>query len=131
MISIESLWERPGTGKKDKKGSNGNFAEKGDRALKNIDTQKEVLKIIVKGESYAPEVSYIEEKVKKNMIDLSLLNQKKPVFNEVRLVQGSVNRVTVLDGNGITEDTNDDTKSQPISFEIQCIVSKSTISCFF
>ncbi len=56
-------------------------------------------------------------------MDLTLLNKKIPVFSDVRLVRGSVNRVTVLDNNGITEDTNDDIKSQPISFEIQCIVN--------
>ncbi len=123
LISIESLWEPPRPGNKDKKSSKGFIIEKGDRALENIDTQKEVLKIIVKGESHAPEVSYIEKKVKKNMMDLTLLNQKKHVFSEVRLVQGSVNRVTVLDSNGITEGTNDDIKSRPISFEIQCIAN--------
>ena len=41
----------------------------GDVALKNIDTRKKVLMIIVKGESYAPQVSYIEQRIKKNMMD--------------------------------------------------------------
>ncbi|MHC4453620.1 MAG: hypothetical protein ACYSWS_02870, partial [Planctomycetota bacterium] len=123
LISIESLWDLPKSGKKDKTGSNGFFAEKGDLTFKNIDTPKEVLMIIVKGESYAPEVSYIDQKVKKNLVDLTLLNKKIPVFSEVRLVQGSVNHVAVFDNNGVDENTNDDIKSRPISFEIQCIVN--------
>ncbi len=131
LVSIESLWDLPKSGKKDNAGNKGFFEEKGDMTFKNADTPKEVLIIIVKGESYAPEVSYIEKRVINTMTDLTLLNQKIPVFSDVRLVQGSVNRVTVLDNNGIEEDTNDDIKNQPISFEIQCIVSKSTISCFF
>ncbi len=123
LISIESLWDLPRSGKNGRKSSKGIFSEKGDIALKDIDSQKEVLMIIVKGESYAPEVSYIEKRIKKTMIDLTLLNQKKPVFSDVRLVQGSVNRVTVLDNNDITEDMNDNIKSRPIAFEIQCIAN--------
>ncbi len=123
LISIESLWDLPKSGRKDKTGSNAFSTEKADMTFKKIDTPKEVLMIIVKGESYAPEVSYIEQKVKKTMADLTLLNQKKPVFSDVRLVQGSVNHVTVLENNGIAENTNDDIKTRPISFEIQCIVN--------
>ncbi len=123
LISIETLWDLPRSGNNGRKSSKGVFAEKGDIALKDIDSQKEVLMIIVKGESYAPEVSYIEKRIKKTMIDLTLLNQKKPVFSDVRLVQGSVNRVTVLDNNDITEDMNDNIKSRPIAFEIQCIAN--------
>jgi type IV pilus assembly protein PilM len=123
LVNIESVWDLPNYGKKDKAGGKGVFVTKGEMTFKNDDKPKETLRIIVKGESYAPKVSYIEEKVKKPIANLTLLNQQIPVFSNVTLVQGSVKHVTVLENNGTEEDANGDTQSQPISFEIKCIAN--------
>jgi hypothetical protein len=123
LVNIESVWDLLNSGKKDKVGGKGGFVTKGEIAFKNDDKPKETLRIIVKGESYAPNVSYIEEKVKNPIVNLTLLNQQIPVFSNVTLVQGSVKHVTVLENNGIEEDANGDTQSRPISFEIQCIAN--------
>jgi hypothetical protein len=117
LLSIESLWGIPEAGKKERTSSKNFFGGKGATTTKNIDTSKEVLIIRIKGESYVPEVSYIEERVKTPIANLTLFDQKKPAFSDVRLVQGSVRHVAVPD----KQDTAD-IKSTPISFELQCIV---------
>ena len=122
LLSIESLWGIPEAGKKERASSKDFFGEKGATASKSIDTLKEVLIIRIKGESYAPEVSYIEEKVKKPIANLILSDHKTPVFSDVRLVQGSVYHVAVPDKKDMAEDTAGDIKSTPICFELQCIV---------
>jgi len=119
LLSIESLWGIPEAGKKERTSSKDFFGGKGATTSKNIDTSKEVLIIRIKGESYAPEVSYIEEKVKKPIANLTLSDQKTPAFSDVRLMQGSVYHVAVPD----KKDMAGDIKSTPISFELQCIVS--------
>jgi Tfp pilus assembly PilM family ATPase len=118
LLSVESLWGIPEAGNKERTSSKDFFEGKGATTSKNIDTSKEVLIIRIKGESYAPEVSYIEEKVKKPIANLTLSDQEIPVFSDVRLVQGSVYHVAVPD----IKDTADDIKSTPICFELECIV---------
>ncbi|MBT3881517.1 MAG: pilus assembly protein PilM [Candidatus Scalindua sp.] len=118
LLSIESLWGIPEAGNKERASSKDFFGGKGATTSKNIDTSKEVLIIKIMGESYAPEVSYIEEKVKKAIANLTLADQKKPVFSDVRLVQGSVYHVVIPD----KKNAADDIKSTPICFELQCIV---------
>ncbi len=117
LLSIESRWGIPESGKKEKADSKDFFGKKGATTSKTIDTSKEVLIIRIKGESYAPEVSYIEEKVKKPIASLVLTDQKTPAFRDVRLMQGSVRRVAVLDEKERAGDI-----SAPICFELQCIV---------
>ncbi len=124
LISIESLWDLPKSGKNDKTSDDTFIKGKRDmKSNKNIAASKKVLMVIIKGESYAPEVSHIEQNVKNSMVDLTQPNQIKPVFSDVKLVQGSVNRVTVLDNNNIEIKNNGFTSNQPISFEIQCTVN--------
>ena len=124
LVSIESLWDIPHFDKKERVSSKGFFEKKEESTSnKNIDTSKEVLIISIRGESYAPKVSYIEEKVKKPIEKLTLSDQKLPAFIDVRLVQGSVQHVSDTDKKYISENTADGIKSQPISFEIQCIVN--------
>jgi len=118
LLSIESLWGIPEADKKERRSSKDFFGEKEATASKSIDTSKEVLIIRIKGESYAPEVSYIEEKVKTPIANLTLSDQNIPAFSDVRLVQGSVHHVTLPD----KKDMAGDIKSAPISFELQCIV---------
>ncbi|KHE93521.1 MAG: pilus assembly protein PilM [Candidatus Scalindua rubra] len=118
LLSIESLWGVPEAGKKERKSSKDFFGKSEATTSKNVDTSKEALIIRIKGESYAPEVSYIEEKVKKPIAKLTLSGQNIRAFSDVRLVQGSVHRVTVPG----KKETADDIKSTPISFELQCIV---------
>jgi hypothetical protein len=118
LLSIESQWGIPEAGNKERTSSKDFFEGKGATTSKNIDTSKEVLIIRIKGESYAPEVSYIEEKVKKPIANLTLSDQEIPVFSDVRLVQGSVYHVAVPD----IKDTADDIKSTPICCELECIV---------
>jgi hypothetical protein len=122
LLSIESLWGIPEAGKKDRTSSKDFFGGKGATLSKNIDMLKEVLIIRIKGESYAPEVSYIEEKVKKPIANLTLSDHKTPVFSDVRLVQGSVYHVAIPDKKDMAEGTVGDIKSTPICFELQCIV---------
>ncbi len=122
LLSIESLWGIPEAGKKERTSSKDFFGEKEAIASKNIDMLKEVLIIRIKGESYAPEVTYIEEKVKKPIANLTLSDHKTPVFSDVRLVHGSVYHVAVPDKKDMAEDTAGDIKSTPICFELQCIV---------
>ncbi|MCR4290838.1 MAG: pilus assembly protein PilM [Candidatus Scalindua sp.] len=118
LLSIESLWGVPDAGKKERASSKDFFGKSEATTSKNIDTSNEVLIIRIKGESYAPEVSYIEEKVKKPIANLTLSGQNIPAFGDVRLVQGSVHHVAVPD----KKEMADDIKSTPISFELQCIV---------
>jgi hypothetical protein len=124
LVSIESLWGIPHSDKKERVSSKGFFEKKEESTSNNdIDTSKEVLIISIRGESYASKVSYIEEKVKKPIEELTLSDQKLPAFIDVRLVQGSVQHVRDTDKKHISENTADGIKSQPISFEIQCIVN--------
>ena len=123
LLSIESLWSLPGTGKKERLSSKGFFEKKEKKTSNNIDTSKEVLIISIKGESYAPEVLYIEEKVKKPIENLTLFKQKLPAFSDVRVVKGSVNHVKVMGKKDVSENSSDSIRNQPISFEIQCIVN--------
>ncbi|MGR3293916.1 MAG: pilus assembly protein PilM [Candidatus Scalindua sp.] len=119
LLSIESLWGIPEAGKKERTSSKDFFGGKVAATSKNIDTSKEVLIVRIKGESYASEVSYIEERVKTPIAKLTLSDQKKPAFSDVRLVQGSVHHVAVPD----KQDMAVDIKRTPISFELQCIVN--------
>ncbi len=118
LLSIESLWEVPEADNQEMTSSKGFFRNKEAAAFKEIDTSKEVLIIRIKGESYAPEVSYIEKKVKTPIADLTLSDQSIPAFSDVRLVRGSVHHVVIPD----KKDIDVDIKSTPISFELQCIV---------
>ncbi|GAX61412.1 acyl carrier protein phosphodiesterase [Candidatus Scalindua japonica] len=119
LLSIESLWGKPEVGKNKRISSKDFFGKKEATTSKNIDTSKEVLIIKIKGESYAPEVSYIAEKVVKPLEELILSDQEAPVFSDVRLVQGSVHHVIVSDNKNMV----DNIKSAPIRFELQCIVN--------
>ncbi len=119
LLSIESLWGTPEVDKKERTSSKDFFGNKETTTAKKIDTSKEVLIIRIKGESYAPELSYIEEKVKKPITNLTLSGHNIPTFSDVRLVQGSVHHITVSD----RKDIDGDIKSTPISFELQCIVN--------
>ena len=118
LLSIESLWGIPEAGKKERTSSKEFFGKSEDAISKTIDTSKKVLIIRIKGESYAPEVSYIEEKVKPPIVNLTLSGQKTPAFSDVRLVQGSVHHTIVPD----KKDSADNIKGTPICFELQCIV---------
>ena len=118
LLSIESIWGIPEVDKKERASSKDFFGNKETTNFKEIDTSKEVLIIRIKGESYAPEVSYIEKKVKIPIADLTLSDQSIPTFSDVRLVRGSVHHVVILD----KKDIDVDIKSTPISFELQCIV---------
>ena len=118
LLSIESLWGIPEADKKERTSSKDFFGEKEVIASKSIDTSKEVLIIRIKGESYAPEVSYIEEKVKTPIANLTMSDQNIPAFSDVRLVQGSVHHIALPN----KKDKVGDIKSTPISFELQCIV---------
>ncbi len=118
LLSIESIWGIPEVDKKERASSKDFFGNKETTISKEIDTSKEVLIIRVKGESYAPEVSYIEEQVKKPIADLTLSDQSILAFSDVRLVQGSVCHIAVTD----KKDIDGEIKSAPISFELQCIV---------
>jgi hypothetical protein len=118
LLSVESLWGIPEAGNKERTSSKDFFGGEGATTSKNIDTSREVLIIRIKGESYAPEVSYIEEKVKNPIANLTLSDQEIPAFSDVRLVKGSVCHVAIPD----KKDTADDIKSTPICFELECIV---------
>ena len=118
LLSIESLWGIPEADKKERTSSKDFFGDKEAIASKSIDTSKEVLIIRIKGESYAPEVSYIEEKVKTPIANLTMSDQNIPAFSDVRLVQGSVHHIALPN----KKDKVGDIKSTPISFELQCIV---------
>ena len=118
LLSIESLWGIPEAGKKERTSSKEFFGKSEDAISKTIDTSKKVLIIRIKGESYAPEVSYIEEKVKPPIVNLTLSGQKTPAFSDVRLVQGSVHHTVAPD----KKDSADNIKGTPICFELQCIV---------
>ncbi len=118
LLSIESQWGIPEAGKKERTSSKDFFGKKETTASKTIDTSREALIIRIKGESYAQEVSYIEQKVKTPIANLTLSDKKIPAFCDVRLVQGSVYHVAVPDN----KDMDDVMEGTPISFELQCIV---------
>jgi hypothetical protein len=70
----------------------------------------------IKGESYDPKMSYIEEMVKKPLEDLKLFGQQVPSFRNVEFVQGSVRHVDTLKKESESEDLDVDQKIRPIAF---------------
>lgn len=123
LSSIESLWGFPATDKISRVSSKGFFEKTEKNIAKNTGLSKEVLILSIKGESCAPEISYIEERVKGPLRDMVLSGRKEPVFSDVRLVQGTVRHVKIMGNKDVSEENVDGINHQPISFEIQCIVN--------
>lgn len=90
---------------------------------KDADGPKRELIMSIKGESYDPKMSYIEEMVKKPLEDLKLFGQQVPAFRNVEFVQGSVHHVDTLKKESESEDLNVDQKIRPIAFEIRWVVN--------
>jgi type IV pilus assembly protein PilM len=91
---------------------------------KNADGAKREVIISIKGESYDPRISYIEEMVKKPLEDLMLSGQQVPSFRNVEIVKGSVHHVDLLEKKDEPDDLNVDQNIRPISFEIRWVVNK-------
>jgi hypothetical protein len=92
---------------------------------KEADGSKRELIMSIKGESYDPKMSYIEEMVKKPLEDLKLFGQQVPSFRDVEFVQGSVRHVDTLKKESESEDLNVDQKIRPIAFEIRWVVNET------
>jgi Tfp pilus assembly PilM family ATPase len=92
---------------------------------KDADGSKRELIMSIKGESYDPKMSYIEEMVKKPLEDLKLFGQQVPSFRDVEFVQGSVRHVDTLKKESESEDLNVDQKIRPIAFEIRWVVNET------
>jgi type IV pilus assembly protein PilM len=89
----------------------------------NTDGSKKELVMIIKGESYDPSISYIEEKVKKPLEGLKLSGQQTPAFRNVEIVQGSIHHVDSLKMTSGPDDLNSNQYIRPIAFEIQWVVN--------
>ncbi|MEE8190915.1 MAG: hypothetical protein V3T79_04890, partial [Candidatus Scalindua sediminis] len=97
--------------------------EKKKSTPKDADGPKRELIMSIKGESYDPKMSYIEEMVKKPLEGLKLFGQQVPAFRNVEFVQGSVRHVDTLKKESGSEDLNVDQKIRPIAFEIRWVVN--------
>jgi hypothetical protein len=97
--------------------------EKKKSTPKDADGSKRELIMSIKGESYDPKMSYIEEMVKKPLEDLQLSGQQVPAFRNVEIVQGSVRHVDSLKKKSESEDLNVDQYIRPIAFEIRWVVN--------
>ncbi len=108
LLSLESL---RGISSADKKGQ------------KSADGSRRELIMSIKGESYDPKVSYIEEMVKKPLEDLKLFGQQDPAFRNVEFVQGSVYHVDSLKKKSESEGLDVGQNIRPIAFEIRWVVN--------
>ncbi len=90
---------------------------------KKVDESKRELVMSIKGESYDPRISYIEEMIKKPLEDLKLFDQQVPAFRNVELVQGSVHHVDSLKKKSESDDLDVDQNIRPIAFEIRGVVN--------
>ncbi|MEE9260234.1 MAG: hypothetical protein V3U40_03880 [Candidatus Scalindua sediminis] len=112
LLSMKSLRDFSSTDEEGKKST-----------PKDADGPKRELIMSIKGESYDPKMSYIEEMVKKPLEDLKLFGQQVPAFRNVEFVQGSVRHVDTLKKESESEDLNVDQKIRPIAFEIRWVVN--------
>ena len=114
LLSMKSLRDFSSTDEEGKKST-----------PKDADGPKRELIMSIKGESYDPKMSYIEEMVKKPLEDLKLFGQQVPAFRNVEFVQGSVRHVDTLKKESKSEDLNVDQKIRPIAFEIRWVVNET------
>ncbi len=112
LLSMKSLRDFSSTDEKGKKST-----------PKDADGSKRKLIMSIKGESYDPKMSYIEEMVKKPLEDLKLSGQQVPAFRNVEIVQGSVRHVDSLKKKSESEDLDVDQYIRPIAFEIRWVVN--------
>ncbi len=122
LLSMESrsgAFSSSGETKKSKKRSR----KKKKSVPKKVDESKRELVMSIKGESYDPRISYIEEMIKKPLEDLKLSGQQVPAFRNVEIVQGSVHHVDLLKKKSETDDLDVDQNIRPIAFEIRWVVN--------
>jgi len=122
LLSMESrrgAFSSSGENKKSKKLSR----KKKKSVPKKVDESKRELVMSIKGESYDPRISYIEEMIKKPLEDLKLFDQQVPAFRNVELVQGSVHHVDSLKKKSESDDLDVDQNIRPIAFEIRGVVN--------
>ena len=112
LLSMKSLRDFSSTDEEKKKST-----------PKDADGSKRELIMRIKGESYDPKMSYIEEMVKKPLEDLKLFDQQVPSFRNVEFVQGSVRHVDSFKKESEPEDLNVDQNIRPIAFEIRWVVN--------
>ena len=122
LLSMESrsgAFSSSGETKKSKKRSR----KKKKSVPEKADESKRELVMSIKGESYDPRISYIEEMIKKPLEDLKLFGQQVPAFRNVEFVQGSVHHVDSLKRKSESDDLDVDQNIRPIAFEIRWIVN--------
>ncbi|MHC4453117.1 MAG: type IV pilus biogenesis protein PilM [Planctomycetota bacterium] len=122
LLSMESrrgAFSSSGENKKRKKLSR----KKKKSVPEKVDESKRELVMSIKGESYDPRISYIEEMIKKPLEDLKLFGQQVPAFRNVELVQGSVHHVDSLKKKSESDDLDVDQNIRPIAFEIRWVVN--------
>jgi hypothetical protein len=122
LLSMESrsgAFSSSGETKKSKKRSR----KKKKSVPEKVDESKRELVMSIKGESYDPRISYIEEMIKKPLEDLKLFGQQVPAFRNVEFVQGSVHHVDSLKRKSESDDLDVDQNIRPIAFEIRWIVN--------
>jgi len=114
LLSMKSLRDFSSTDEEKKKST-----------PKDADGPKREFIMSIKGESYNPKMSYIEEMVKKPLEELKLFGQQVPAFRNVELVQGSIRHVDTLKKESESEDLNVYQKIRPIAFEIRWVVNET------
>jgi len=114
LLNMQSRWGSPYTDKveKVKRGRRGNKGGTGEK----------VLIISIKGESYDPSMSYIEEMVKKPLEELKLFGRETPAFKDVEVVKGSVRHVRLSQRETGSISIDVDQNKQLIAFEVRWIV---------
>lgn len=123
LLSMESRRGFPSDNEEKKKGNKKRSRKREKGAPKNDNGQKKELVMSIRGESYDPKMSYIEEMIKKPLEDLKLFGQQVPAFRDVEVVQGSVRHVGLLKKKSEPEDLNIDQSIRPIAFEIRLVVN--------
>ncbi len=108
LLNMQSRWGQPYTDK-GKKGGKGKTDEK-------------VLIISIKGESYDPSMSYIEDMIKKPLEELKLFDRETPAFKDIEIVKGSVRHVSLSKERAESISIDVGQNRQLITFEVRWIV---------
>ncbi len=123
LLSMKSLRDLPYAEEDEKDSSEKGSGRKKRNTSKKTGKPEKVLIMSIKGESYDPSMSYLEEMIKKPLENLKLFNRQDPTFRNVEFVQGSVHHVDSIKGKRRFANLNIDPNMRPIAFEIRWMVN--------
>lgn len=117
LLSMGSRWDLPYADDEEK------TAKKKKKTSKKDEGPEKVLIMRIKGESYNPRISYIEEMVKKPLEELKLFDKEAPAFRKVEIVKGSVRHVNLSKEEAGSSSFGIGQGKQLIAFEVRWIAN--------